>query len=102
MTAFGLDYVALASVSASIIVLVPIVGSVLGVIPPLLVVLIELGQLTPPMGLNLFAIHSIAAPTTMGRIAWSAAPYAALITALCFLLYFYPQIALWLPATLKD
>jgi predicted PurR-regulated permease PerM len=41
MTALGLDYVALASVIAGIIVLVPIIGSVLGVIPPLVIVLIE-------------------------------------------------------------
>jgi tripartite ATP-independent transporter DctM subunit len=67
-----------------------------------LVVMIELGQLTPPMGLNLFAIHSIATPTTLSRIAWSSTPYAVLISALCFLLYFFPQMALWLPATLKQ
>ena len=28
-------------------------------------------------------------------------PYAALIVALCFILYFFPGIALWLPASLK-
>ena len=67
-----------------------------------LVVMIELGQLTPPMGLNLFAIHSIAAPAKLGQIARSSAPYAVLISVLCFLLYFYPQLALWLPATLKS
>jgi tripartite ATP-independent transporter DctM subunit len=67
-----------------------------------LVVMIELGQLTPPMGLNLFAIHSIAKPARLGQIAWSSMPYAALISVLCFLLYFYPQMALWLPATLKS
>jgi predicted PurR-regulated permease PerM len=41
MSMFGLDFVALASVITAIIVLVPIVGSVLGVLPPLLIVLIE-------------------------------------------------------------
>lgn len=66
-----------------------------------LVVLIELGQLTPPMGLNLFAIHSIAAPASIGTIARSSMPYAVLIIALCFVLYFVPGMALWLPATLK-
>jgi C4-dicarboxylate transporter DctM subunit len=67
-----------------------------------LVVMIELGQLTPPMGLNLFAIHSIASPAKLGGIARSSAPYAVLISLLCFLLYFYPQLALWLPATLRS
>lgn len=67
-----------------------------------LMMFIELGQLTPPMGLNLFAIHSIAAPATMGTIVRSSMPYVALILALCFILYFFPEIALWLPRTLKE
>ncbi len=66
-----------------------------------LVVLIELGQLTPPMGLNLFAVHSIAAPSSIGTIARSSLPYAVIIVLLCFILYWMPAIALWLPATLK-
>jgi predicted PurR-regulated permease PerM len=41
MSALGLDYVALASVIAAIIVLVPIIGSVLGVIPPLVIAIID-------------------------------------------------------------
>ncbi|HEU5100841.1 MAG TPA: AI-2E family transporter [Roseiflexaceae bacterium] len=41
MRALDLDYVALASVIAGLTVLVPIIGSVLGVIPPLLIVLVE-------------------------------------------------------------
>ena len=66
-----------------------------------LVVMIELGQLTPPMGLNLFAIQSISGGTTLARIARSSAPYAMLIIALCFLLYAVPGLALWLPAHMK-
>lgn len=66
-----------------------------------IVVLIELGQLTPPMGLNLFAIHSIAAPATMGTIARASLPYALLIIALAFILYAFPDLVLWLPASLK-
>jgi len=41
MTALGIDYVALVSVIAAIIVLVPIIGGILGVIPPLLIVLVQ-------------------------------------------------------------
>jgi tripartite ATP-independent transporter DctM subunit len=66
-----------------------------------LVVLIELGQLTPPMGLNLFAIQSISGGATLARIARSSAPYAVLIVVLCFLLYAFPGLALWLPSTMK-
>ena len=41
MTALGLDYVALVSVIAAIIVLVPIIGGILGIIPPLLIVIVQ-------------------------------------------------------------
>lgn len=73
-------------------------GVLFGVI---LVVLIELGQLTPPMGLNLFAIQSISGGVSLGRIASASAPFAVLIVLLCFLLYFFPGLALWLPAYMK-
>jgi tripartite ATP-independent transporter DctM subunit len=68
----------------------------------IMVVLIELGQLTPPMGLNLFAVQSIAGDVPLGRIARSSLPYAVLITAFCFLLYAFPEIALWLPRSMKE
>ncbi len=74
-------------------------GILFGVV---LVTLIELGQLTPPMGLNLFAVQSISGGVGLGRIAAAAAPYAILILALCFLLFFFPQIALWLPQQMKE
>ena len=67
----------------------------------ILVVFIELGALTPPMGLNLFAISSIAPDRTLGEIAWASAPYAVIIVAFSFLLYAVPEIVLWLPAALK-
>src|SRR5215212_10003165 len=41
MTALSLDYVALVSVIAAIIVLVPIIGGILGIIPPLLIVIVQ-------------------------------------------------------------
>ncbi len=61
-----------------------------------LVLLIELGALTPPMGLNLFAVQSISnAP--LGVIGRSSMPYALIIVAFCLALYLEPDIALWLP-----
>lgn len=65
-----------------------------------LIMLIELGALTPPMGLNLFAIQSISnAP--MGVIGRSSMPYALIILACCLLLYAAPQIALALPQMMR-
>ncbi len=67
----------------------------------ILVVFIELGALTPPMGLNLFAVQSIAPDRSLGDVATASAPYCILIITFAFLLYAFPQIALWLPAAMK-
>ncbi len=67
----------------------------------IIVVFIELGALTPPMGLNLFAIQSIASDRSLGEVAWASMPYTLMISAFAFLLYAFPGIALWLPAMMK-
>lgn len=63
----------------------------------ILVVFIELGALTPPMGLNLFAIKSISPETSLGAISWASMPFALIIAGFAFLLYAFPDIALVLP-----
>jgi tripartite ATP-independent transporter DctM subunit len=68
----------------------------------ILVVFIELGALTPPMGLNLFAIHSVAGGTIgLPTIIRGSLPFALVMVAFLVLLYVAPEIALWLPRTLK-
>jgi C4-dicarboxylate transporter DctM subunit len=66
-----------------------------------LVIQVELAQLSPPIGLNLLAVQSIARDVDMKTITYASLPYAVMLSALCFLLYFFPSIALWLPATMK-
>lgn len=73
-------------------------GVWLGII---IIVLIELGALTPPMGLNLFAIQSISPGTPIAEIGRASLPYAAIILALCFFLYVFPEVVLFLPETLR-
>jgi tripartite ATP-independent transporter DctM subunit len=67
----------------------------------MMVVFIELGALTPPMGLNLFALQSISRHSSLAEIGWSSMPYAVIISAFSFLLYFFPNIVLFLPSTIR-
>lgn len=64
-----------------------------------MVLFMELGQLTPPMGLNLFAIQSISGNVSLGRIAYSSLPYALMIIGFCLVIYAFPDIVLWLPSS---
>lgn len=67
----------------------------------ILVIQSELAQLSPPVGLNLFAVQSIAGDVPMRTIAWASLPYVVMLSVLTFLLYFYPSLALWLVAHMK-
>ncbi|MBE2278308.1 MAG: TRAP transporter large permease [Rhodobacteraceae bacterium] len=67
----------------------------------LIILYIELGQIHPPVGLNLFAIQSIAPDTKLATIAWSSLPYCFIIIGFAFLIYVFPEIVLWLPETMR-
>ena len=46
-------------------------------------------------------MQSIAGDVPMKTIAWASLPYAAMLSALTFLLYFFPQLAMALVAGMK-
>jgi tripartite ATP-independent transporter DctM subunit len=60
-------------------------------------ILIELGQITPPVVLNLFIIRSFDDDISHSSIVYSALPYVAIMIALIVVLAAFPQLALWLP-----
>ena len=61
-----------------------------------LVVVVEMAQITPPVGFNLFVLQGMAGKD-MGYIAKSAFPlFLLMILAVIFIIIF-PEIALWLP-----
>ena len=67
----------------------------------ILMVLIELGQITPPVGLNLFTIHAISGGAKFSAVAAGSAPYVGLMLLVIFMLCLWPEIALWLPTTMR-
>jgi tripartite ATP-independent transporter DctM subunit len=67
----------------------------------ILTVLIELGQITPPVGLNLFTIHAISGGAKFSTVAAGSAPYVGLMLLVILMLCLWPEIALWLPTTMR-
>jgi len=65
-----------------------------------LVILIEIGLITPPVGMNLFVLKGLGHPVTMREIVDGALPFCAVLLACLVLLYLVPDIALWLPRTM--
>jgi tripartite ATP-independent transporter DctM subunit len=65
-----------------------------------IVVTIELSNITPPVGFNLFVIQGMTGEP-QARVAMAALPFCALLLALIVLMTVWPQIALWLPAMMR-
>ena len=62
----------------------------------LIVLSVELGQVTPPMGMNLFVIKNISGES-LSSVIRGTMPFWGLYLFLMVLIYFFPQIVLWLP-----
>jgi C4-dicarboxylate transporter, DctM subunit len=86
-----------------IVITVPLIFPVLpnyGIDPLLfgviLVLFVELGQISPPIGINLFVIQSIwdgkLADVVMGTV-----PFHLIMFVVLALVIFWPELALWLP-----
>lgn len=63
----------------------------------ILTINLEIGLITPPVGLNLFIIKGIAPDIALRDILLGSLPYALCMILGIILLCFFPQIALWLP-----
>jgi len=62
-----------------------------------LVIMIELGQMTPPFGINLFVIQGVA-KAPLGKIVSGVIPYYGIIALFVLLIAIWPEIVLWLPS----
>jgi tripartite ATP-independent transporter DctM subunit len=61
---------------------------------------IELGMITPPFGLCLFAVKGVLPEVGMGRIYRSAIPVVLLQLIVLALLVLFPALTLWLPMSM--
>jgi TRAP-type C4-dicarboxylate transport system permease large subunit len=63
----------------------------------IMVVWLEIGLITPPVGLNLFVIQNLMKGTTARDVTLGTTPYVLLMVGLVILLFLFPDLALWLP-----
>ncbi|WP_417584890.1 TRAP transporter large permease [Nitrincola sp.] len=61
-----------------------------------LIIMIELGQITPPVGFNLFVLQSLTGES-ISRVALAAFPFFILMCIAAVIISIWPDIALWLP-----
>jgi tripartite ATP-independent transporter DctM subunit len=66
----------------------------------ILTINMEIGLITPPVGLNLYVINGIAPDVRLPTILWGSLPFVLCMVLGIVLLCLFPQIALWLPEAL--
>ncbi|ETF02645.1 C4-dicarboxylate ABC transporter permease [Advenella kashmirensis W13003] len=89
-----------------ILILAPIlfpIATQLGIDPVhlgiIMVVNLEIGMVTPPIGLNLFVTAGIT-NMSIGRVVRAASPWLILLLAFLIIVTYVPEITLWLPKLL--
>jgi len=60
-------------------------------------IVMEMGLIHPPVGLNLFVIKSIAPDISFGELVWGTLPFVAIMIVAVMLICLFPAIAMWLP-----
>ena len=66
-----------------------------------IVVVVEMAQITPPIGFNLFVLQGMT-NHEMGFIAKAAFPMFLIMVLMVFVLIFFPDLATWLPENIRQ
>lgn len=66
----------------------------------ILVITLEIGLITPPVGLNLYVIHGLRSEEPFSEVVLGSLPFVVLMIMGLVLLTVFPQLCLWLPGTM--
>ena len=66
-----------------------------------IVVVVEMAQITPPIGFNLFVLQGMTGHS-MSYIARAAFPMFLIMVAMVFILITFPELATWLPENMRQ
>ena len=99
LVAMGLVFETLSMVLIMVPVLLPAAMS-MGVDPIwfgiFMVIMVECALITPPVGLNLYVIQSVA-KTQLGEVAKGVIPFLIMMIFTVFIMYVWPDLALYIP-----
>ena len=68
----------------------------------LVVLTLEMGLISPPVGINVFIVKSVAPGVSLGTIFRGVIPFWAMMIVAVGILIAFPQIALFLPNTMMN
>jgi tripartite ATP-independent transporter DctM subunit len=67
----------------------------------IIVVVTQMGVITPPVGMNVYVVSGIDRSLSLQTIFRGALPFLGAIIVTCVILMFFPSLATWLPSVVK-
>jgi C4-dicarboxylate transporter, DctM subunit len=67
----------------------------------LIVMIVQIGLISPPVGMNLFVLNSLLPGVGLGAIFRGCWPFVLVMIVVLGLLIAFPQLSLWLPSLMK-
>ena len=67
----------------------------------LIVMVVQIGLISPPVGMNLFVLNSLLPSVGLGRIFRGCWPFVFVMVVVLGVLIAFPQISLWLPSFVR-
>lgn len=67
----------------------------------LIVMIVQIGLISPPVGMNLFVINALLPQVGLGAIFRGCWPFVLVMVGVLGLLIAFPQLSLWLPSLMK-
>jgi C4-dicarboxylate transporter DctM subunit len=67
----------------------------------LIVMIVQIGLISPPVGMNLFVLNSLLPDVGLGQIFRGCWPFVAVMIVMLGVLIAFPQLSLWLPSLMK-
>jgi len=67
----------------------------------LIVMIVQIGLISPPVGMNLFVLNSLLPGVSLGQIFRGCWPFVAIMVGVLGLLVAFPGLSLWLPSMMN-
>jgi C4-dicarboxylate transporter, DctM subunit len=67
----------------------------------LIVMIVQIGLISPPVGMNLFVLNSLLPGVGLGQIFRGCWPFVAMMIVVLGILIAFPQLSLWLPSLMN-
>ncbi len=67
----------------------------------IVVILVEIAMITPPIGLNVYTIHGLRPDQPLSDVVLGSMPFMLIMVLALALLTAFPDIATWLPSTMR-